>query len=84
MSSIADPLAHMFKASILSGVFPDQTKIAKVVPLFKKETNFIPVITDQGSLLSTLSKILEILIFKRTMNFLNNHYVLRNSQFGFD
>ena len=83
ISSIADPLAHIFNASIFSGVFPEQMKIAKVIPLFKKGDKLDPSNYRPISLLSTLSKILEKLIFKRTMNFLKNHNVFTNSQFGF-
>ena len=83
ISSIADPLAHIFNASILSGVFPEQMKIAKVIPLFKKGDKLDPSNYRPISLLSTLSKILEKIIFKRTMNFLKNHNVFTNSQFGF-
>ena len=58
ISSIADPLAHIFYASILSGVFPEQMKIAKVIPLFKKGDKLDPSNYRPISLLSTLSKIL--------------------------
>ena len=57
--SIADPLAHIFNASILSGTFPEQMKIAKVIPLFKKGDKLDPSNYRPISLLSTLSKILE-------------------------
>ena len=83
ISSIADPLSYIFNKSLSSGVFPDFMKIAKVFPLFKKGDdsdicNYRPI-----SLLSSLSKILEKLIFTRTINFLNLHNVFTNSQFGF-
>ena len=83
ISSIADPLEYIFNESLLTGQVPEQMKIAKVIPLFKKgdhldTSNYRPI-----SLLSTLSKILERIIYKRTMNFLKTHNVLTNSQFGF-
>ena len=59
LSSIADPLAHILNVSILSGVFPEQMKIAKVIPLFKKGDKLDPSNYQPISLLSTLSKILE-------------------------
>ena len=81
--SIADPLEYIFNESLLTGQVPEQMKIAKVIPLFKKgdhldTSNYRPI-----SLLSTLSKILERIIYKRTINFLKTHNVLTNSQFGF-
>ena len=83
ISSIADPLEHIFNLSITSGVFPEQMKIAKVIPLFKKgntldASNYRPI-----SLLSSLSKILEKLIFLRTVKFLKQNNTFTNSQFGF-
>ena len=83
ISSIADPLTHIFNRSILSGTFPKQMKIAKIIPLFKKGDdldtgNYRPI-----SLLSSLSKILERLIFTRVTKFLNTHNIFANSQFGF-
>ena len=83
ISSIADPLEYIFNKSILSGVFPEQMKIAKVIPLFKKGDKLDPSNYRPISLLSTLSKILEKIIFKRTINFFNKHTVFTNSQFGF-
>ena len=55
-------------------------KTAKVIPLFKKGDKL-----DPGNYrpISSLSKIIEKLIFKRTMNFFNTHSVYTNSQFGF-
>lgn len=31
------PLMHLIKASFISGIFPDELKISKVRPIFKKE-----------------------------------------------
>ena len=56
---IAKPLAHVCSKSFECGVFPDDMKVAKVVPLFKARdrslfSNYRPI-----SLLSQFSKILE-------------------------
>ena len=58
-------------------------KLAKVVPIFKKGqkdsmNNYRPI-----SLLPSLSKILERLVYTRTFKFINNCNVLFDSQFGF-
>ena len=58
-------------------------KIAKVVPIYKKGdpsdiTNYRPI-----SLLSSFSKILEKIIYDRTMKFIRSFDLLSNSQFGF-
>ena len=58
-------------------------KIAKVIPLFKKGDNLDVSNYRPISLLSSLSKILEKLIFQRTVKFLTENNVFTNSQFGF-
>ena len=83
ISSIADPLAHIFNLSLSNGIVPESMKIAKVIPLFKKGdkldvNNYRPI-----SLLCTLSKILEKIVHKRTITFFKFNHILSNSQFGF-
>ena len=58
-------------------------KIAKVIPIFKKGnplemSNYRPI-----SLLTSFSKILEKLIYTRTIDFFRSCQILSNSQFGF-
>ena len=69
--------------SFLTGVYPTNLKIAKVVALHKKgpsdnPTNYRPI-----SLLSVFSKILGKLIHKRLNDFLDINNVTRPLQFGF-
>ena len=66
-----------------TGVFPELMKIAEVVPLYKggdksQETNYRPI-----SLLTTLSKILEKVMYKRVYEFLNSTNQLYTKQYGF-
>ena len=75
-------LADLFNLSFVTGIFPLVLKIAKVVPVFKKDSkldysNYPPI-----SLLSNVKKILEKLLYKRLHTFLNNN-VIYNLQFGF-
>ena len=79
---ICNSLAHICNLSF-SGVFPDSLNIANVIPLFKSDdpmcfNNYRPV-----SLLSNLSKVFEILMFNRLMNFLEKFQILYENQFGF-
>ena len=58
-------------------------KIARVVPIFKKGqqdsiNNYRPI-----SLLTSISKILEKLVYTRTIKFIVNCKILSDSQFGF-
>ena len=77
------PLTHIMNLSICSGIFPAQMKIARVVPLFKSGdstlfSNYRPV-----SVLPLFSKILERLMYKRLLAFVNKHDLLYCNQFGF-
>uniref|UniRef100_A0A8C6M9A3 Reverse transcriptase domain-containing protein n=1 Tax=Nothobranchius furzeri TaxID=105023 RepID=A0A8C6M9A3_NOTFU len=83
IGGIVKPLTYICNLSFLTGTFPNQMKIAKVVPLFKTGdkhsfTNYRPV-----SLLSQFSKILEKLFSKRLDLFLDKGMILSDSQYGF-
>ena len=65
---IADPLVHICNSSMIEGVFPEQLKIACVLPLYKAEdpmyfNHYRPV-----SLLTILSKVFERLMYVRLQN----------------
>lgn len=65
INDIVEPLTSIFNWSISTGIVPNKLKIAKVVPIYKKNnaeilSNYRPV-----SLLPCFSKILERLVFNR-------------------
>ena len=69
--------------SIEKGIFPDQLKIAKVTPSFKKGDtalmdNYRPI-----SVLPCFSKILERIIYNRLYSFFTENNILYKKQFGF-
>ena len=79
----APALSLLFIACFDNGFFPTGLKEAKVVPVFKsgdkqKLTNYRPI-----SILPCLSKILEKIVYSRTIDFLNSHSVLCPTQYGF-
>jgi hypothetical protein len=80
---ISEPLANIFNLSLSTGNVPEQLKIAKVIPIYKKEdaeifSNYRPV-----SVLPCFSKILERLVFNRCIDFINENNLLNEKQFGF-
>ena len=80
---LANPLTYIFNKSLSIGVFPELFKLAKINPIFKKDnpheiTNYRPI-----SLLPTLSKILEKIVYIRLYTFINKHKILNPNQFGF-
>ena len=80
---ITIPLCIIYNKSIQEGCFPEKMKLAEVVPLYKGgdesiSNNYRPI-----SLLITLSKILEKIIYARTYQFLEKNNILFKSQYGF-
>ena len=69
--------------SFIKGVFPNELKLAKVVPIFKQGNrelcqNYRPV-----SILPCLSKVFERLMYDRLISFLHKHRLICELQFGF-
>ena len=80
---IIPSLTCIFNQSLHNGTFPDKLQIAKVNPIYKKKSlndisNYRPI-----SLLPSISKILEKLIFIQLSTHLNEHKLLHDSQYGF-
>ena len=80
---ISPSLTSIFKQSILTGIFPNNWKIARITPIFKSEakdemTNYRPI-----SVKSVVAKIAEKLIYNQIYNYLHNYNQLSNSQHGF-
>ena len=70
IDEIAQLLSFIFNKSIVQGIFPDQLKIAKVIPIHKggyenSSNNFFSI-----SLLPAISKVFEKLENNRTLNFI--------------
>ena len=77
------PLTKIFNDSISMEIFPDIMKLANVVLLYKAkekflETNYWPI-----SLLTTMSKLLEKIVYVRVYEFLNDNNELYESQYSF-
>ena len=82
-NSLTYPLTLIFNQSINEGIFPDKMKLAEVIPLYKNKVmdhlvNYRPI-----SLLMTMSKVLEKLMYKKVVAFIDKHNILYRSQYGF-
>ena len=82
-----DPLSgilnHIMNLSLEQGTFPKELKIANIIPIFiSGETdiigNYRPV-----SLLTTVSKVFERMLYTRLLDFITQQKILYNLQFGF-
>ena len=82
-NDISQQLSDIFNMSFSTGQFPSVLKIAKVIPILKKQsrvdyTNYRPIF-----LLSSIEKIIEKLTYKRLSNFLDINNLMYSLQFGF-
>ena len=81
--SIRLPLTHVLNLSLSNGVFPNQLKITKLIPLFKSGESMIFINYRPIALLSVFSKIFEKIMYVRIMKFLEKNNIIYFLQFGF-
>ncbi|PJE78081.1 hypothetical protein CI610_02987 [invertebrate metagenome] len=82
-SEIAIPLSFIFNYSLSSSIYPDNWKIAHVMPIFKANdasivSNYRPI-----SLLSCIGKLFERVVHKHIYNFLIENDLIYKYQSGF-
>ena len=80
---IIKPLTLIINQILDTGVFPANLKIAKVIPIFKKDdrtvfNNYTPI-----SLLPIISKVVEKVISDQLNEFFVKHKLLFDHQYGF-
>ena len=80
---IAKPLTIIINQSLKTGIFPDALKIAKVKPLYKKGDNFSLNNYRPISLLPTISKIIERVMYTQLYIYFNAKNLLSEQQYGF-
>ena len=83
VKEVATPLAHIVNLSLSHGIFPNDMKLAKIVPIFKNGNtklfnNYRPI-----SILPAFSKILEKIVCNRLLHFLESKNILYKHQYGF-
>ena len=83
MKEVATPLTLIVNLSLFHGIFPNDMKLAKIVPVFKNGNtklfnNYRPI-----SILPAFSKILEKIVCNRLLHFLETKDILYKHQYGF-
>ena len=78
--AIADSLTYIFNQAITLASFPDEWKIARVIPLFKSGHrnmlgNYSPI-----SILPAISKIMERIFYNQLYNYLTEYGLLSSAQ----
>ena len=80
---IIDGLTIMINQCLTTNIFPDRMKLAKVVPLHKKNDNDIFDNYRPISLLPSISKIIERLMHVQILSHFDKYNLMFNSQYGF-
>ena len=80
---IYKPLCHLINVSIETGMFPDELKIGKLTPIFKKGNKCDPGNYRPISILPTISKIVERHVASELKEFLHEHELINIHQSGF-
>jgi len=80
---ISKLFSHICNFSLTNGIFPDRCKYALVLPVYKQgkrtnRSNYQPI-----SLLLSLSKVLEIMMFNRLNQHLNSNRIIVSEQCRF-
>ena len=81
--SVIQPLKRLINLSFKTGFFPEQFKIAKVVPVFKESdphefSNYRPI-----SLLNSISRLFETIVCFQVTGFADACEILYKHQYGF-
>jgi hypothetical protein len=80
---ISNVLCHIFNLTFETGIIPKDLKISLITPIFKagnkEEFNNYPPI----SVIPCFSNILEKLMYKRAINYIEKNHILHNNQYGF-
>ena len=77
------PLIHVIHLSFNQGIFPNELKIAKVIPLYKANEPVLMVNYRPVSILSVFSKVFEFIMHNRLLLLNEKHDILYENQFGF-
>lgn len=81
---IAKPLSDLFNKSLRTGIYPSKFKIAHIRPIYKNKGSpsdyscYRPI-----SILSTLSKVIEKIVYKNIYTHLTDHSLLTEKQSGY-
>jgi uncharacterized protein (UPF0371 family) len=81
---ISNVPCHIFNLTFETGIIPNDLKISLITPIFNKAgnkeefNNYRPI-----SVIPCFSNILEKLMYKRAINYIEKNHILHNNQYGF-
>ena len=80
---ISDSLTYTFNQAIILCTFPNEWKIARVIPLFKNGHRNLPGNYRPISVLPAISKVMERILYTQLYEYLSVNNLLSEHQFGF-
>ena len=80
---ISKPLSILINQSLDIGVFPQALKLAKVIPLYKKDNPYLFNNYRPISLLLSLSKVYEKVVHTQLTSYFTNNNIFLPNQYGF-
>jgi hypothetical protein len=81
--ALVNILTKLFNLSLTEGIFPNAWKKANVCPIFKKAEEFFTRNYRPISLLPTIAKVFEKVVFKHLFNFFRANFTISLWQSGF-
>ena len=82
-SCVASPLVYLCNKSLTQGIFPNELKLANVLPLYKAHDPSVFNNNRPVSLLCVLAKVFEKVIYNRLIVYLETYKNRVHYQFGF-
>ena len=77
------PLKYIFNILLQQGIFPENLKIARGSPIYKKDEEFLLTNYRPISVLPCFSKLSERIMYNRLFKYLSQNSILYEKQFGF-
>ena len=80
---LCKPLTLILNQSLLTGIFPDKLKLAKVIPVHKTDDTHLTENYRSISILPSISKVFEKSVFDQTYIYFVQYKYLSENQYGF-
>jgi hypothetical protein len=81
--ALLSALTLMVNQSLITGIFPNQLKIAKIAPLFKKNDELLVDNYRPVAILPSVSKFFEKIVFNQLYQYFKSNKLFCISQYGF-
>ena len=83
LPALSKPLCLIINQSLVTGIYLDELKIAKVIPLFKKDDTLLMDNYRAISLLPSISKLFEKVVSNQVSEYFMKNNLFHEGQYGF-